>query len=139
MKLHTVHGARLFADRRSDFDEAAAEVAFNHHERWDGKGYPGHVDIATGHPMPGATEPDGSARGKKGQEIPLFGRIVALADVYDALATERVYKEAWDESAVLSKIRSESSRHFDPELVEIFFDCLDVLRSIPKRYRDNEN
>ncbi len=138
MKLHTVHGARLFADRRSDFDKAAAQVALNHHERWDGDGYPGHVDIATGNPLPGAIKPDGSARGKKGREIPLFGRIVALADVYDALSTERVYKAAWEESAVLSRIRSESGGHFDPELVEIFFGDLDVLRSIQKRYRDQE-
>lgn len=58
MKLHTVRGARLFADRRSDFDEAAAQIALNHHERWDGKGYPGHVDIATGNPLPGATAPN---------------------------------------------------------------------------------
>ena len=65
MKLHTVDGARLFADRRSDFYEAAAQVALNHHERWDAKGYSGHVDIATGNPLSATTEPDGSARGKK--------------------------------------------------------------------------
>lgn len=136
MKLHTVHGARLFADFRSDFDGAAAQVALNHHERWDGDGYPGHIDVATGYPLPGDMKPDGSARGKIGREIPLFGRIVAIADVYDALSTERVYKDAWEESAVLAKIQSESGGHFDPELVEIFFDCLNILRSIQKRYRD---
>ena len=138
MKLHTVYGARLFADCRSDFDGAAAQVALNHHERWDGDGYPGHVDAATGDPLPGDMKPDGSARGKIGKEIPLFGRIVALADVYDALSTERVYKKAWEESAVLAKIQSESGGHFDPELVEIFFACLNILRSIQKRYRDEE-
>ncbi|MBE9543806.1 MAG: HD domain-containing protein [Proteobacteria bacterium] len=136
MKLHTVYGARLFADRQSDFDEAAAQVALNHHERWDGDGYPGHVDVATGNPRPGFIKPDGSAQGKKGEEIPLFGRIVAIADVYDALSTERVYKEAWDESEVIAKIQSDAGRHFDPELVEIFFACLNILRSIQKRYRD---
>ena len=136
MKLHTVYGARLFADRRSDFDEAAAQVALNHHERWDGDGYPGHLDVVTGNPLPGKIRPDGSPRGKKGKEIPLFGRIVAIADVYDALSTARVYKEAWTESAVLDRIQSESGRHFDPELVEIFFACLDILRSVQKRYRD---
>jgi len=138
MKLHTVYGARLFADRQSDFDEAAAQVALNHHERWDGDGYPGHVDVATGNSRPGFIKPDGSAQGKKGEEIPLFGRIVAIADVYDALSTERVYKAAWDESEVIAKIQSDAGRHFDPELVEIFFACLNILRSIQKRYRDHE-
>jgi HD-GYP domain-containing protein (c-di-GMP phosphodiesterase class II) len=136
MKLHTVLGARLFTDRQSDFDEAAAQVALNHHERWDGDGYPGHVDVATGKPLPGFNRPDGSAKGKKGEEIPLFGRIVAIADVYDALSNERVYKEAWDESDVLAKIQSDAGRQFDPELVEIFFSCLHILRFIQKRYRD---
>jgi len=136
MKQHTVFGAQLFADRQSDFDEVAALVALNHHERWDGDGYPGHVDSATEAPLPGFAKPDGSATGKKGPEIPLFGRIVAIADVYDALSTERVYKEAWDESRVLAEIRSGAGRHFDPELVEIFFASLNALRSVHRRYRD---
>ena len=99
----------------------------------------GHVDIACGDPLPGFTKPDGSARGKKHEEIPLLGRLVAIADVYDALSTARVYKEAWDESDVVAKIKSESGRQFDPELVEIFLSCLKILRSIQKRYRDNED
>jgi putative nucleotidyltransferase with HDIG domain len=136
MKQHTVLGARLFQNRQSDFDEAAAKVAMNHHERWDGGGYPGHVDLETGRPIPGFTLPDGRARGKKGDEIPLFGRIVALADVYDALSSARVYKDAWDEDRVLSTIQDEAGSHFDPDLVAIFFSCLDNLRAIQKRYSD---
>ena len=138
MKKHTVLGAQLFQDRQSDFDDAAAQVALNHHERWDGDGYPGHVDIATGNPLKGFQRSDGSAAGKSGEETPIYGRIVALADVYDALSSARVYKEAWDEAEVLAKIEENSGRHFDPELVEIFFESLDLLRSIQKRYTDQE-
>jgi response regulator RpfG family c-di-GMP phosphodiesterase len=137
MKQHTVLGARLFSDRQSDFDEAAAEVALNHHERWDGNGYPGYVDVLTGRAEKGKAQSDGNPMGKKGEQIPLYGRIVALADVYDALSSARVYKDAWDESKVLDTIESESGRHFDPELVEIFFSSLDFLRAIQRRYRDS--
>jgi HD-GYP domain-containing protein (c-di-GMP phosphodiesterase class II) len=136
MKQHTVLGAQLFSDRQSDFDEAAAQVALNHHERWDGHGYPGHVDLKSGQALKGFDQPKGRPTGKKAEEIPLYGRIVALADVYDALSSARVYKEAWDESEVLAKIESESGRHFDPELVEIFLSSLDILRAVQRRYQD---
>ncbi len=135
MKQHTFLGARLFLDSQSDFDEAAFEVALNHHERWDGKGYPGYIDVETGAPLKGHTAKDGSALGKKAEEIPIYGRIVSLADVYDALSSARVYKEAWDESEVLSTIEKEAGHQFDPELVEIFFSRLNVLRSIQERYK----
>ena len=135
MKQHTVLGARLFLDRQSDFDEAAGVVALNHHERWDGHGYPGHVNILTGTALDGFARPDGSPHGKKGEDIPLFGRIVALADVYDALSSKRSYKEPWDESRIFSAIEAESSGQFDPELVEIFFARKDMIRSIQKRFR----
>ena len=62
--------------------------------------------------------------------------ITALADVYDALSSARVYKEAWDESEVLATVEEESGRHFDPELVEIFFSSLDVLRAVQRRYQE---
>jgi len=137
MKKHTLFGAQLFLDRQSDFDEAATQVALNHHERWDGQGYPGHVDIATGKALKEFSGSDGKARGKKAEEIPLYGRIVAIADVFDALSTRRVYKDAWDESDVLAKIEEGAGRHFDPELVEIFLSCLDLIRSIQKRYQDD--
>ncbi|UCE56788.1 MAG: HD domain-containing protein [Desulfobacterales bacterium] len=138
MKQHTVLGAQLFLDRQSDFDEAAAQVALNHHERWDGQGYPGHVDVRTGKFLHGFERFDGGAQGKKGEEIPLYGRIVALADVYDALSTARAYKEAWDETEILAKIEESTGRHFDPELVAIFFSCLDILHSIQRRYVDED-
>jgi HD-GYP domain-containing protein (c-di-GMP phosphodiesterase class II) len=137
MKQHTVLGARLFSDRKSDFDDAAAEVALNHHERWDGRGYPGYVDVLTGNPLTDYIKADGTPQGKTAEEIPLYGRIVALADVYDALSSARVYKEAWDENKVLETIEKESGNQFDPEIVEIFFSILDVLRSIQKRFQDS--
>jgi len=136
MKQHTVLGAQLFLQAQSDFDEAAREVAFNHHERWDGQGYPGHVDIATGEPLSGHELPEGGARGKKGEEIPLFGRIVALADVFDALSSARVYKKAWSEADVLATIEEEAGAQFDPEIVEIFLSRIDVLRAIQDRYSE---
>lgn len=136
IKQHTIMGARLFSGWESDFDEAAWQVTLTHHERWDGDGYPGHVDCISGKPLPGYELPDGSARGKKQEEIPIFGRIVALADVYDALASERAYKEAWDDSAILETIRRDSGKHFDPELVEIFFSQLEIIKSVQRRYED---
>lgn len=134
MKQHTLHGARLFLNRQSDYDEAAGMVALSHHERWDGNGYPGHVDIESGKPLQGYRLPGGRAKGKKGTEIPLFGRIVALADVFDALSSKRSYKEPWLESEIYRQIEAEAGNHFDPELVEIFFSIKDIIRSIQYRY-----
>ena len=136
MKLHTLFGSNLFSDVYSDFDESAGVVALNHHERWDGKGYPGYIDPRTQEPLPGYETENGAARGKQGDEIPLFGRIVALADVYDALSCRRCYKEAWDENEVLNAIRDEAGKQFDPELVEIFLECVDSFKQIEKLYPD---
>jgi len=136
MKLHTLFGANLFEDIYSDFDESAGIVALNHHERWDGKGYPGYIDQQTRLPLPGYETENGGARGKQGEEIPLFGRIVALADVYDALSCRRCYKEAWEESEVVNNIREEAGKQFDPELVEVFLDCIDSFIQIEKLYPD---
>ncbi|MBW1864848.1 MAG: HD domain-containing protein [Deltaproteobacteria bacterium] len=136
MKQHTFLGARLFLNSQSDFDEAAFEVALNHHERWDGRGYPGYIDVETVETLAGFTTPEGKPLGKKGDKIPIFGRIVALADVYDALSSKRVYKEAWEESDVLATIEKESGAQFDPELIEIFYSRLNILRSIQNRYTD---
>ncbi len=136
MKQHTVLGARLFVDKQSDFDDVAAVVALNHHEKWDGKGYPGYVSVETGNPLPGHTNADGSPVGKKAEEIPLFGRIVALADVFDALSCTRVYKEAWSEDRVLDTLRKDSGTHFDPELVDIFFNKIETIKSIQQRYQE---
>lgn len=114
MKQHTILGARLFSDRYSEFDEAAAIVALNHHEKWDGTGYPGFVGVNDGKALPGYENGDGTARPKKGEEIPMFGRLVALADVYDALGSRRAYKERWDEDQVLEELRACSGTYFDP-------------------------
>lgn len=138
MKLHTIYGARLFMQQQSDFDEAAGIVALNHHEHWDGSGYPGHIDYRTGLPLPGFEGPDGHARGKRGREIPLFGRIVAIADVFDALSSKRTYKEVWDEQKILSQIEQSAGTQFDPELVDIFLSRYPTLRSIQLRYADEE-
>ena len=137
MKQHTIQGARLFQNRQSGFDEAAGVVALSHHERWDGNGYPGYIDFETGRPIKGFILPNGLARGKKGTEIPLFGRIVALADVFDALSSKRSYKEAWDENTILAQIERSAGGHFDPELVEIFFSRYESLKAIRQRYRDD--
>ncbi len=136
MKQHTVLGAKLFDDTLSDFGETARLVALNHHERYDGMGYPGHIDSITGNPLPDHLGDNGKPIPKKGKEIPLYGRIVALADVYDALSSKRVYKEAWDEDKILSVIHKEKGKHFDPEIVDAFFSCIDTIRSIAERYDD---
>ncbi|MSR45352.1 MAG: GAF domain-containing protein [Phycisphaerales bacterium] len=125
VKKHTQRGSELFSSHNpSDLDDARREVALLHHERWDGKGYPG-------------IEEAGRRRGRRGEEIPLFARIVGLSDVFDALSTRRCYKEAWDEARVLEFMQGESNRHFDPELVEIFFAQLDAIRTVRDAHRDH--
>lgn len=136
MKQHTLFGARLFSELYSDIDAAAMAVTLNHHERWDGNGYPGYIDPLTGRPLDGYETPEGRARGKKGVEIPLFGRIVAIADVYDALSNKRCYKEAWDSEAVIEELRNESGKMFDPELIEIFLQNIDNIYHITTLYPD---
>jgi HD-GYP domain-containing protein (c-di-GMP phosphodiesterase class II) len=136
MKSHTYLGARLFSNLQSSFDVVATEVALNHHEKWEGTGYPGHIDPVTERPLPGFEGADGQPRPKKGEEIPLFGRIVALADVYDALCSRRSYKEPWREERILEEIDKSNGKHFDPEITEAFFKCIDILKSISKRYPD---
>ena len=86
--------------------------------------------------LPGYENEDGTARGKLGEEIPLFGRIVALADVFDALSSRRCYKEAWDDTEVVNTIRDEAGKQFDPEMVEIFLNDIDSFRQIQKMYPD---
>lgn len=136
MKQHTVIGSSLFANSRSEFDEAASEVALSHHERWDGSGYPGYVDPFTGAALPEYLDENGKPRGKRCEEIPIFGRVVAIADVYDALCSRRSYKEAWQEEDVLTDMASQAAKQFDPELIEIFLSIHDVIHSIKQRYPD---
>ncbi|MBM4131207.1 HD domain-containing protein [bacterium] len=104
MKTHTEMGAELLEGLIKDYGRYAmitmgAEVARCHHEKWDGSGYPA---------------------GLKGREIPLSARIVAIADVYDALTSRRVYKDAWTHEETARVMRQDAGRHFDPELLEIF-------------------
>jgi HD-GYP domain-containing protein (c-di-GMP phosphodiesterase class II) len=127
IKFHTIHGARLFNVSRSDWEIMAREITLNHHERWDGTGYPGKIeDIHRDENVVGA--------GKKGLEIPLSARIVCIADVYDALISARSYKEPWDEKEVLNYIKDQSGKQFDPELVEIFFEIYDIIQAIKDKY-----
>ncbi|MGC8765145.1 MAG: HD domain-containing phosphohydrolase [Brevinematia bacterium] len=129
MKMHTVYGARLFENSMSEMDILSKEIALNHHERWNGKGYPGFIDNIF-------DENIKFGRGKKGNEIPLYARIVSLADVYDALISERVYKEMWTEEDTKKYILSQKGEHFDPEVVDAFFEIYDVILAIRKKYSD---
>jgi len=138
MKSHTYMGARLFIDKQSEFDEMAQLVALTHHENWDGSGYPGHIEVDTADPLH-LMQQKTESTGLKGEEIPLFGRIVALADVYDALISHRVYKEAWSEEKVYEEIRHLAGTKFDPELVDIFFEVLPNIKSIASKYPDQES
>lgn len=128
MKMHTVLGYRLFANTNSEIDAMAAEVALHHHERWDGNGYPGKQDDLFGISV---VEP---CRGKEEIEIPVTGRIVAVADVYDALISKRIYKDSWPEEKVLEFIKENAGKHFDPEVVEAFFDIYDVIKAIREKF-----
>lgn len=137
MKTHTWQGARLFINKQSEFDELAQVVALNHHESWDGSGYPGYIDIETGEPT--RTDDDGLAIGKRGEEIPLFGRIVSIADVWDALLSQRVYKQAWTENDALVELRKLAGTKFDPELVDVFMSILPNIRTITEKYSRDES
>ena len=136
MQGHTVSGAALFDDPQSYLDTVSRNIAFFHHENWDGSGYPGWVDTISG--LPQKSGPDGRPLGRKGEEIPLESRIVAVADVFDALGSRRVYKEAWDEAQVYAEIRKQAGIKFDPELVEIFFEIIPSIRQIQNLYPESK-
>ncbi|MDR0582853.1 MAG: HD domain-containing protein [Treponema sp.] len=132
MQHHTLYGASLFDDPQSPVDIIARDIALTHHENWDGTGYPGWIDPHTGISL--KTGAEGKPLGRKGEEIPLVGRIVALADVFDALCSKRVYKEPWSEEQVLAEIRQLSGTKFDPELVNIFFEILPCIKQMQNLY-----
>lgn len=129
IKLHTIYGANLFESTTSDMDNMCREITLNHHERWDGTGYPGHYSGCI-------VMYDNNKKPKKGEEIPLSARVVAVADVYDALANKRVYKKAWTNEEIYALLREEAGRQFDPELIEAFFQITDVVEAIQERYKD---
>jgi HD-GYP domain-containing protein (c-di-GMP phosphodiesterase class II) len=132
MQHHTIYGAALFDDPQSPLDNISRDIALTHHENWDGTGYPGWVDPVTGTPV--KADEHGKAQRRKGEEIPLAGRIVAIADVFDALCSRRVYKDPWSEEQVLIEIRQLSGTKFDPELVDIFFEILPSIKQIQSLY-----
>jgi HD-GYP domain-containing protein (c-di-GMP phosphodiesterase class II) len=132
MQHHTLYGAGLFDDPQSPVDNLARDIALTHHENWDGTGYPGWIDPVTQVPLRVDTE--GKPLGKKGEDIPLGGRIVAIADVFDALCSKRVYKEPWSEEQVLIEMRQLSGTKFDPELVDIFFEILPSIKQMQSLY-----
>lgn len=137
MKQHTVKGAQLLLKyAQSDLERIAAEIALTHHERWDGTGYPGHIDPESGLPLPDYTDANGKPREKKGEEIPAFGRVVAIADVYDSLLSDRIYRAAWKEADVLAQLRNGAGSLFDPSMIEAFFESLDTLHTVAQRYPD---
>jgi response regulator RpfG family c-di-GMP phosphodiesterase len=127
MRLHTVLGARLFRRTTSFWDDMSSVVALNHHENWDGSGYPGRIDDLF-------AEKIYMGPGKQGNEIPLYARVVAIADVYDALVSERAYKHGWKQEHALHYIRYQSGKKFDPDLVSIFLKMGDLLNAIAKKY-----
>ncbi|TKB48385.1 two-component system response regulator [Ferrimonas sediminicola] len=113
MKRHSEYGADILSGHDSELLNMAREIALAHHEKWDGTGYP---------------------KGLKGQQIPLSARIVAIADVFDALTSERPYKPAWSVEESVAFIDSHSGVHFDPELVEIFHQCLPKMLEIRAQF-----
>jgi putative nucleotidyltransferase with HDIG domain len=138
MQQHTVKGAQmLLKSAQTKYEEMAVQIALNHHECWDGTGYPGHVNPLTGRVIPGYEDKQGEPRSKHGEEIPVFGRVVAIADVYDSLSCRRAYREALKEEDVLQIVKSEAGGHFDPEMVDAFFFSLDLIRAIAQRFPEN--
>lgn len=114
MKTHTTIGAKLLEADDSDLLRMAREIALTHHEKWNGCGYPG---------------------GLEGDMIPQAGRIAALADVFDALTSERPYKKKWPVEKAVEFIRNESERSFDPVLVDVFMQELPAIIDIKQKYR----
>jgi HD-GYP domain-containing protein (c-di-GMP phosphodiesterase class II) len=134
MQTHTVYGASLFTAASSQMDDLALDIALTHHENWDGTGYPGWINPLSGEIQ--KADDEGRPLGRKGEEIPLGGRIVAVADVYDALCSKRVYKEPWGENEVLQEMRKLSGIKFDPELIEIFFEILPNIKQTQNHFPD---
>lgn len=114
MRRHAEVGHEMFAASSYEILTTAAEISLTHHERWDGRGYP---------------------KGLTGEEIPLVGRITAIADVFDALGTDRCYKEAWELERILDFFKQERGSHFDPNLIDLFFENLEDFLEIRENLR----
>ena len=118
MQDHTVIGMRLLADGGSDLLKMACRITRGHHEHWDGNGYPDGIG---------------------GDSIPIEARIVAVVDVYDALVTRRVYKPAASHEEAAEILRNGSGTHFDPAVVDAFFQAEDRVLAIMAEYGDDED
>jgi len=117
MKQHPVIGADILSGDQSDLLLMARRIALSHHEKWDGSGYPYAIS---------------------GTDIPVEGRIVAIADVFDALTSVRPYKHAWPVEEAVQYIKDNSGKHFDPQLTGYFIDNLDEIIGISQRYAEPE-
>ena len=115
MKTHPQIGAEILGDDDSDLITLAKMVSLTHHEKWDGTGYP---------------------NGLKGEEIPVEGRITAIADVFDALTSKRPYKDAWSIEQAIDHIKSQSGGHFEPKLVELLSEVMDQILAIKEQFKD---
>jgi putative two-component system response regulator len=115
MQQHTLIGASLLRDSASELLQAGEIIVLSHHEKWDGSGYP---------------------NGLRGEEIPLYGRICAVADVFDALTSPRPYKETFSNEQAYATLRSGRGTHFDPVILDLFFAHLDEITAIQQQYRD---
>jgi len=115
MKNHSQIGYEMLKGSNKTILKAAAIIAHHHQEKYDGSGYP---------------------QGLKGDEIHLYGRITAIADVFDALGSDRVYKKAWDDEKIFTLLKEESGKHFDPKLIEIFFTHLNEFLKIRDTFKD---
>ncbi len=115
MEQHARLGYEMLNHSKRPLLLAAATVAYEHHEKFDGTGYP---------------------RGLKGDDIHIYGRITAIADVFDALGSDRIYKKAWEDTCIFDLFRSESGKHFDPKLVDLFFDNIEEIKNVREAYKD---
>jgi len=115
MKRHTTIGHSILSDSQSTYMQIGAVIALNHHERFDGNGYP---------------------NGLKGEDIPMIARVVSVADVYDALVSARPYKPAWSSEDAIAYIEQQSGSQFDPLCVDAFFERLDAIKKIQLDYAD---
>jgi response regulator RpfG family c-di-GMP phosphodiesterase len=109
MQKHTKLGYEMLQHSKRALLKIASIVAYEHHEKWDGSGYP---------------------QGLSGENIHIYGRITALADVFDALGSARVYKHAWEDKEIFDFLKKERGKHFDPKLIDIFFEHLEHFLQI---------